>query len=142
MWSGCSKEKIKDLFILQKRAVKYILNVPFLSSSSQLFTKEFISLPSLCNIELLKVIYKLINNELKNSFEFNKINQIHIHNTRRTSNYYIEKFKTNMQENSVINRGLILFNKLNHEIKDEKIFSNFKKTIKLNEKSNYIQNFK
>lgn len=134
IWSGCARFKILELIILQKRALKFILQVPILYPTSLLFEK-FISLDIVIDRELLILIYKIVNNLIKHNFVLIRVADSHNHNTRRQSYFRINFFSTNASNNNVLYRGLNKFNSLPQGIKHEENIVTFKKKV-----TNYLTN--
>lgn len=132
IWSGCSNsDKSNQLFILQKRAIKYINNLPRLYPTILLFRnyKTVISLPVLAKIELVLIIHKIINNNIKHNFELSHVFDRHDYPTSRRSNLLVDFFATGMGSNNILYRGITTFNNLPKNIKYQRDFLKFKKEI-------------
>lgn len=129
IWSGCAQYKLDQLYVLQKRSLKYIMNVHWRHPSQDLFMNEFKSLSFINKQELLILIYKIINNLIKHNFELKQMKSIHGHSTRRKSNFVIEHFSSHMSEYNVLYKGLNEFNKLPKDLKNIKTVKNFKKQL-------------
>lgn len=67
IWGGCSSTKLNELFVLQKRAIKNIMNVSWLFPSENLFKTQYRSLNFIINEQLILLIYKIINNKIKHN---------------------------------------------------------------------------
>lgn len=125
IWSGCAKYKIDELVVLQKKAIKYILNVPILFPSQSLFL-QFTSFEIMLKRDLLVLVHQIINNNIKHNFNLIKTADSHPHYTRRRSHYHIDYFATNMSSNNVLYRGLTTYNNLPSELKLIKKVKEFK----------------
>ncbi len=129
IWSGCSQYKLDQLYVLQKRALKYVLNVHWRHPTQTLFENEFKSLPLVIEYELLVLIYKILNNTIKHNFIIKQIKSLHEYNTRRRSNYNINFFSSDMCMQNVLYKGLNIYNKLPAEIKELNSLRNFKNKL-------------
>ena len=129
IWSGCTKYKLDQLYVLQKRALKYVLNVHWRHSTEELFRNEFNSLPYLMNYELLLLIFKITHNLIKHNFDIKKLKSVHSHNTRRKSNFDIKFFSSYQLSNNVLYKGLNIYNKLPENVKNINCISKFKKAL-------------
>lgn len=132
IWSCTSQYKITELLILQKRALKYIYNLPKRYPTHDLFTKfkETPSLLTLAKIEDHILINKLVNNKLKHNLEIQQISQQHRYGHRRRSHFVVSFFNTNIGEKNILHRGLRAYNALPSEIRNETNIIKFKKIIK------------
>lgn len=130
IWSGCTKYKLDQLYVLQKRALKYVTNVHWRHPTENLFQNDFKSLPYLIDHELLVLMYKIINNLIKHNFDLKQIKSFHDHNTRRKTNFNINFFSSEMCEHNVLYKGLNVYNNLPTDIKSAKTIENFKKCLK------------
>lgn len=128
IWGGASDYKLKELFILQKKAIKYIYKLPKLYPSANLFDK-LLSFTILTSVELLVLIFKIINGFMKIDIDLKKVHELHTYQTRRVSHYQIQKFKTEMQKHNVIARGLTAYNNLPSNIKQQKTIVAFKTEV-------------
>lgn len=129
IWSHTSKANMKDLFVLQKRAIKNIINVHPRYPSALLFQQNYRSIYSIIVEELALYIYKVVNNLIKHSYEPTQTSEIHDYNTRRRSHYAITNFKSNIRESNVYYKGFELFNKLPSEIRSQNQIKKFKKVL-------------
>lgn len=129
VWSGCSKFKLNQLFVLQKRAIKYVMGVHWRHPSENLFKNGFKSILLIIEEELLVLIYKIVNNLIKHNYELTQIKSIHTHNTRRRSHYTVQFFSSNISDQNIFYKGLIEFNKLPSNIKNANNICIFKKTL-------------
>lgn len=135
IWSGCTQTKLNQLYVLQKRALKQVMNVHWMHPTKNLFEDEYKSLLYLIKHERLLLMFKVTNNLIKNNFELKKMHNVHDHETRRRSHYNIEFFASDMCEQNVLYKGLCEFNELPTEIKEINYIGHFKKYLK-----EYLQN--
>lgn len=88
-----------------------------------------LSFTILTSVELLVLIFKIINGFMKIDIDLKKVHELHTYQTRRVSHYQIQKFKTEMQKHNVIARGLTAYNNLPSNIKQQKTIVAFKTEV-------------
>ncbi len=102
IWAGASLQKLNELYIFQKRAIKYIFNVHRMFPSSKLFLNDFRSLRYIIKEQLILFIYKITHNHIKHNYILIRRNAIHNYSTRGCDEYEIEFFHTDMRYNNVM----------------------------------------
>lgn len=137
IWSGCTQNKLDQLYVLQKRALKYVMNVHWRYPTSELFENDLKSLPYVIKQELLILIYKIVNSLIKHNFDLKQLKTLNEHYTRRRSHFSIEHFTSDLCEHNVLYKGLNEFNKLPKEIKNLKTIAIFKKKLEDYLEKNY-----
>lgn len=132
VWSGTAAWKLDELNIVHKRAIKVLRNVPLRYPTLKLYSLDYPSFLCVCKVELMVFIYKVLNNLLKNTFNFTCVSEIHTYPTRATANscFYIETFKTINARNNSLHRGLKEYNLLPGELKRINKLNEFKYAIK------------
>lgn len=121
IWGDCTLAP--DLFILQKKAVRAIFNLPPDASCKTLFREaNIMTLPSIYIYELLKYVK---TNESK--FQLNS--DVHSHNTRDKSKIHYQGRKLKVSQRDIMYIGVKCFNFLPTCLKDLE-FQNFKKNVK------------
>lgn len=129
IWSGAAKYKINELFILQKRAVKYVYKLPIGCPTDGIFNK-IISLKKLNILELLIVLYKLTNGLMKSDIKLDQGSSTHNYTTRRRSLFRADVLKNaNCFSSNVLARGLLIYNGLPPEIRNSVNLKQFKNKI-------------
>lgn len=118
IWSNAPQYKLNELFLIQKRAVKSILNVPIRTPTNSIF-QEFLPLELIVKKELLLVAFKIINNLIKHNSAITQISETHTHFTRRQSRYRVSTSSNFVSKLNVIYRSFQLFNELPTEIRHE-----------------------
>ena len=122
VWGGESNRKI---FILQKRVIRVMAGVNSRTSCRQLFKElNILTLSSLYILEMTCFLKRYCQ-----SLELNAT--VHKHNTRRKMDIHIKSHRTNLYENSVINMGSLIYNKLPNHLKEIDSFKDFKRKLKL-----------
>ena len=98
-------------------------------------TLNFLQLEDVYLLQLAKFIYQLYHSKLPQKFyaSFNKLTEIHNHNTRNTKlfTYFILRIKKNLSKNLLSYRDSILWGQIDAEFKGTQSVS-FKKIIKKN----------
>ncbi len=118
--------KVNELYVLQKRALKHILNVHYQYPTEKLFCLDFKSLPYIIDEQILILIYKIVQNLIKNNYTPIQLNTIHSYETRRRSHYDVEFFHTELGRQNVYYKGFLNFNKLPSDIRQINTLKEFK----------------
>jgi hypothetical protein len=129
IWSGSAHYKLNELYVLQKRALKYVMNVHWRFPTEKLFEENFKSLPYILKEELLIIIYKIVNNLIKHNYEPVQLNDLHSYQTRRRSHYNVQYFKSKMSDHNVFYKGMTEFNKLPSAVRNVNDLFRFKKQL-------------
>lgn len=140
IWSAAPEYKLKELQILQNKAMKQVYSLPYRTPSISLYYKDILPLHCIFDIELNLLVFKVKNKLIKTNLVFVNSNQIHSHLTR-ISNFLRTTFnRSNCTQNSIFNRGVILFNKLPDDVKNIHEIRSFKHKLKTYTKNSYISN--
>lgn len=130
IWSGSSKIYLNKLDILNKKAIKTINFHPIMYPTNLIYSSRYISFENICKRELYILAYKIINNLIKHNFILNRSIDIHNHNTRNKSNFYLSLFRTDNQKKNCLYNCLKVFNELPNDLKLNINISSFKNKIK------------
>lgn len=130
IWSRTSEYKLDKINKIQKKAIKIILGLPRLHPTNMLYTPKYISFVNICKIELFTLAYKIINNLIKHHFTLSKSLDIHNHNTRNKSNFYLSVFKSNRMKSNCLYNCLKEFNELPVQLKESENLNCFVKMIR------------
>lgn len=68
-----------------KRSMKLIKGLPFLTHSILLYDEKNLSLENLIKLELVLLIFNIVNNKIKNHFDISYLGDNHRYNTRQTN---------------------------------------------------------
>ena len=82
IWSASPAYKIKELQVLQNKAVKQVYGLPPLTPSVSLYGEQVLPLNSLSDYELCLLVFKVKNNLIKISFVFTSTFEVHSYFTR------------------------------------------------------------
>lgn len=130
VWRNASNNKLQTLRVLQHSAIKSIRRLPWLTPSATLFSQTFLSLNDLLTLRLMLYIHKIINNEIRHSFNLRLISNMHGYPTRNNGNYYVGLRGGRTEEANVLKHGLYRYNLLPDYLKRESTI-NFKKKLRM-----------
>lgn len=133
IWGNAPLYKIKELCILQNKAMKIILKKPRLTTSSSLYNAQFLSLNNLLIYNQTLLIHKMKNNIIRHNISLSLIHEIHQYSTRNRNNIYLGMVRTNSGRKSTMYQAIKQYNVLPNELKDDTNIISFKKRLK-----NYI----
>lgn len=80
--------------------------------------------------ELMMFVFKVINGLTRKDYVLTLVSDVHQHQTRNRSNFYLTAFRTNMGNLNTMNAGLTLFNQLPMVLKNETNVVKFKKGLR------------
>lgn len=136
IWGATHKNHLDPIIKMQKRIVRNITKSEFLAHTSPLFKElNILKFDDINYLETIKVIYNYEHGNLPISLlaKTPKCTDIHEYNTRFRDNFHLKHFSTETASiNSVINRGMEIWNKLDNSIRSETNIKNFSNRIKSN----------
>lgn len=124
---------INRLQILQNRGMRIILGCRWDTNIKEmLINLEWLNVHELLMYQMFIFVYKMINGLMPSYFNKYVIrcNEIHSYNTRGRDNLYVQGATTNIGYNSVVKKGVILFNKLDNYVKQASSVVVFKRRVK------------
>lgn len=120
-WYGCSSYLQNRIFVLQKKSVRCIFNLPFNEHTSQYFNQaNIMNLHQLYKYSVLIYFHKTIHANNNNiNFSPHLIYHFNVHNfsTRFSNNFVIPRHRTSKYEKSLLYSGTKLWNQLPSELK-------------------------
>lgn len=133
VWANCSSYMLDSVYIVQKRAIRIICDLPRRAHTAPYFKKlKLFSIFDIYTVQVCQFMFKFMSNALPTNFsdyfEFNF--NIHLYNTRQCSDLHINTVKTVKRSKSLRHNGPRIWNCLSHEIKFEKTFSTFTRKLK------------
>jgi hypothetical protein len=131
IWGYASATLLRQLIVLQKRAVRIITSSPYRSESSPLFRRlHLLKLTDICKLQTALFMYKVKCKLLPVScMQYCKINQRSMYSTRQKNYFDVDVFKTNIRERSIAVSGPRLWNSLTQEAQSCTSLSFFKRLI-------------
>lgn len=132
LWSVGSRDSVKRLFVLQKKALRIIQGKPPLSPSVELFSEKILPLPVVNDYCLLVLAFKIKHNLIKNNVTIQYVCELHSHGTRHSlsDNFYVLRHESKYGIADFYRRGLIMFNELPDSLKSSPRLSFFKNRLR------------
>jgi len=122
-WGACTNQLFMSVFILQKRAIRYICKVGIRDSCRELFiTYKILTLPSLFILETVCLIYK--------KYRSLNIGDRHQYSSRRVNDVILPVPSNSLVKRSFIFDGRRMFNHLPADIKEVRSNRVFRKRVK------------
>lgn len=133
IWSSCSETKMKELKVLQNKVVKAMYYHPLLYSTESLYKihPEILPLFKINILQIATLIFKINNNFIKHNFTITYRYNHHIYPTRQHDNINVPYARTNLGLNTILYRGVQIFNQLPKDIKSCTRISIFKNKMKM-----------
>ena len=120
IWSSTYPSNLQSLFIKQKMALKYALNVSIDTSSESVFSQsKATTLHGINRIQTGIFMYKYHHHLLPHDYDFNCTvnNELHQYNTRSNTLYHLPRPRTTRFKFSMLYKGPALWNVLPNNIK-------------------------
>jgi hypothetical protein len=130
IWSAAPEFKINELQILQNKAMKTIYKLPYFTPSISLYTENILPLHCIFDMEIILLVFKIKNKIIKCNIKLTIASEIHGHLTRYVNNLRARFFKSNCTQNSILSRGVNLFNSLPSVFQNITELRTFKKKLK------------
>lgn len=138
IWSAAPDYKLKELQILQNKAMKQVYSLPYRTPSISLYYKDILPLHCIFDMELKLLVFKVKNKLIKTNLNFTVSTEIHSYLTR-IANYFRPNFnRSTCTQNSIFNRGVTRFNQLPNHIKTIIELKSFKLNLKMYTKQCYL----
>jgi hypothetical protein len=130
IWSVAAEGTTNKLFVLQKKALRFIQFKDRLSPSIDLFSQKILPLSLINDFHLLVLAFKIKHNMIKNNVTLQYVRDIHNYGTRQSNNFYVYTHETRYGEADFYKRGLIKFNELRDNLKSIPSLGNFKNEVR------------
>lgn len=130
IWGCTALTYLSSLKVLQNKSLKIIKGLPALNPSHELYNNKILPLHLLNKFETCCFIYKIVKNLVKTNITLIANSEIHAHDTRSNSNFFIIRSRTRLAQRSLMNRGITLFNGLPNNIKNARSIIEFKVKLK------------
>lgn len=137
-----TKEEIRQMQMIQNRAMRLILNCDFMTSTEfMLGALNWLSISQMIRFNVLICTYKMLKGLLPNNLSNNLIltNTIHDRATRQNNefNLRLPNFNSGFIQNTIFYKGVQMYNALPNEIKKSTSLNVFKNKCKKYVKDNY-----
>jgi hypothetical protein len=126
VWSCTPGYKIDEICRTQNKFIKAIKRLSFLTPTASLYDINTPSIQTINKFQAIFFIFKLKNHIAFGNFDLIEVNRVHGYPTRQANDFYIETASTNRGRDNVLNKGLVLFNQLPQDLKQETSVSCFK----------------
>ena len=133
VWGTTYPSTLKPLEIMQKRAIKMALNLPWETPSDEVFNRAKVhNICTINNIQVAIFMYKYNYQLLPKSFEgkFKSNSEIHNYNTRVSQLHHVPLIRLDRSRFSINYRGVIVWNALKDDIRNIKNLNQFKTSVK------------
>ena len=133
IWGNCSITKINSILLLQKRAMRIIINANYLSHTEPVFHRlRSLRIQDIHILQTSIFMYKYSQNQLPSLFHniFNLNSNIHAYPTRRSSDYHLENPKIILAQKSIRHNGPDVWNNLPNNLKQCSSLFSFKASLK------------
>ena len=133
IWGNTYNTRLNNLILLQKRAIRIVDNAGWREHSSEIFRKyRILKLTDLIEYQTCIHMYRanlgiLPENVQKN---FSKVTDVHKHNTRNKTNFFICHVSSTLRKMSVNTKGITLWNGLSENVKSSVSLNVFKNRLK------------
>ena len=134
IWGNCANYLLQQLFLLQKRAIRIITKSPYLAHSNVLFSQ--LNILNIYDLHLYLVaifMFLYMKNILPENFNnfFTPQRNINKYVTRNADNLYLPNYRYKFSRTMIKYRGPLVWNMLQHDLKDCFSLSTFKRKYKL-----------
>lgn len=133
IWGYTTEDQINQLQILQNKTIRSLFWQEYTNGTDTetlLRTHNIPNVRQLREIDSMLLIHKISHGQIKNNITLRRFTSQHDYNTRNRDNYILPRARTNILHNSLLFRGLLLYNSLPTELKQTENTSTFKKCIK------------
>lgn len=134
VWTSTYPSIVNSLFVIQKRAARFILNVCYISNTFNPFTElRMLSISDIQKYQLGIFMYKYNNNLLPLNFKnyFILIDDVYNYNTRSKGKLYHNTAKSSIYQNTVRTNGPKFWNNLIAKIRTLSSLNSFKEHLKI-----------
>ena len=132
-WGNCAKTLLDKLFYIQKRAIRIINKVGYLSHTNDLFyNNNILKLVDLFTYNVGIFMYQLSNKDLPEVFQimFTRNRLIHSYPTRQSDAYHLPRTRTIFAKKTIMFTGPKFWNDLPVEITQSQSLFIFKRKLK------------
>lgn len=130
IWGSSAITHLNVLNVLQKRAIKYIRQLPLFSPTANLYTPEIMPLKLLHKYNCLLLVYKFKHNLAESNIRLIEFQDVHTHNTRARGNFFVSRPRTELALRHFFYTGLTQFNALPNYLKIQQNISDYKNQLK------------
>jgi len=111
VWANCNNSKLNSLFIIQKRAVRNICKLEYLTHTAPYFKNLQVQVSQF----MFKVTFNLLPSSLVTYFRINSA--VHSYNIRHLQDYHISSIRTDKRLKTLRHSGPRIWNSLPLKLK-------------------------
>lgn len=137
-WNTANNNAIESLAVAQRKCLRFVFKKYSYSPSSELFSEQILPLKSMNQYNLLLLAFKITNNQLRNNVELRRVGDVHQHNTRQSTHFYVDNFQTSFGHANFFTRGMIAYNNLEPALKRIGTIARFKRELRYKLYNEYI----
>ena len=130
IWSGSAIGLINSLEILQRKALRIVLNKSWFAGDNILYSQRLLPVSVMCQTNCSLMVFKMISNLIKNNVELRVSSDVHDHFTRNRENFVIKRCHFVLTAQNFYIRAFDYFNNLPQNIKDFNSLSLIKSRLK------------
>lgn len=130
IWSSASQQRLQCIKVLQNRTLKNIKSLHYLTPTRSLYSDGVLPFQSISDLNIILFIFKIKHNLIRNNFCLSSNSDFHSYSTRNQNDYYISKVNSTKAKSDIIYRGIVLYNNLTENMKNESNLIKFTKLCK------------
>lgn len=132
IWTAANDTNLKTIYILQKKALRFIYKQPRTSASANLFSLRILPFPVIVDYLLIMLAFKIKQQLIKCNNKIATVKNISNRDTRRNEDFYVSNYETNFGYANFFCRGLIKYNSIDDHLKKYKTLRIFSNRLKEN----------
>ena len=130
IWSSCSTSVIQQLFVTQKKLIRFMMKKRRLEPSTPLFKRlRILKLPEIIKLNTAIFVFKSVNNLIPSPINYEFRVQRH-YNLRRGTQLNIPFARSKQTQRFLHIRGAHLWNELPQELRENRTLISFKLNLK------------
>ena len=130
-WYGAPEYARNRVFLLQKKAIRAICSLPYLSSTRDKFEAlKILKLEALYKVKIANQVFAYFNSSSNCNLTFNINSQYHGYNTRNRNLLTIPQFNKSKTQLSICYQGVKVWNSIPEAIRNSKTINEFKNKYK------------
>ena len=114
IWTVAGRQRLRAVEVTQSRALRIVLNKPHDCSRSELYSDKLLPLRLEAQYETIFLMHRIVHNRIHHCLGRLRVGEIHGHQTRNASSFRIFNFRTRIGANSLLTKGLQMFNALHN----------------------------
>lgn len=123
-WGRCCETRLAPIFRLQKKAIRFMCNKPYIEPTNPLFMEhKMLKLADIFKLKICTLVCKLKDDNLVGDLRITPLSTIHNYDTRlqQHKNFHIPSSNTNLGKTAFEYKGPKLWQEVPDDIKDTNI---------------------